>query len=138
MISLYPVVAVLLGDMRCGRDQFFENPQVRAGLNGDRVQLNDGRVQLNNGRVVRGRAVTLLTSASRWVNLGLMLPSNRRSTTAMAVGLSEANACPTGSCSRTYCATISSRTRLACVTSGRLVTIPSTARLACVMLQWDT
>jgi hypothetical protein len=34
MIGLYPVVAVLLGEVRGGRDQLVEDPQVRAGLVG--------------------------------------------------------------------------------------------------------
>ena len=34
MIGFDTVVAVLLGDVRCRRDQFVEDPQVRAGLVG--------------------------------------------------------------------------------------------------------
>ena len=34
MISFYPVVAVLRGDMRCRRDQFVQHPQVGCGLVG--------------------------------------------------------------------------------------------------------
>jgi hypothetical protein len=60
VVSFDPVVAVLLGDVRCGRDQFSQHPQVRTGLIGGHLDRRWSAGKGLDEELLRGGRVPLL------------------------------------------------------------------------------